>query len=248
MSRTAWSNAFDCLIGGTSNEGLLMGLKCVNPTGDYSAALAMQNPNFFVPAFDLGLSPDDPKIAEYGHALKELYYGSTTPSKTNLESYFYYCADQFFWHGIQKAVLSRASFFENSASVRKGKTYVYRFDVITDLNFVKKDSKNEKYPGSEHTADIFHLFKGNFAPIPSINSKEFENVKKTVAIWTNFAITGNPNCPEIGDDEWIPVESTNLPLKCLNIGTDKCKFIELPETERLNVWNSIYKQAGAVLY
>ena len=239
MARTAWSNEYDCMIGGTSNEGIGMGL---DKERVQEMARSFENINYLAPSIDLGLDPDDPKAADYGKILKQVYYGCLTPSKTNLDAYFYYMNDHLFWHGIQRVVLSRA------AASKKGKTYLYRFDIITDLNHLRKVGKNEDYPGSEHMADVFHLFTGDFAPLPAIESKEFENVKKTVAIWTNFAITGDPNCSEIGDDKWLPVESTNLPLKCLNIGTDNCKFIDLPETERLGVWNSIFKQAGVDLY
>lgn len=242
MARTAWSNEIDCLIGGTSNEGLIMGL--MNPTRNYDGALVLKNVNYFTPSLDLGLDPDGPKAAEYGKILKETYYGSSTPSTTNLEPYFNYIGDLYFWHGIQRIILSRAA----ASKIKKGKTYVYRFDVVTELNFLKRSSKNDEFSGSEHTADLFHLFKGTFAPLPSIDSIEFENIKKTVAIFTSFAINGNPSCPEIGDDEWVPNDSTDLPLKCLNIGTEACNFVELPETERLNVWNSIYQQAGVDLY
>lgn len=238
MARSAWSNEIDCLIGGTSNEGLLMGL---DPTKKYPGALALQNINYFTPSFDLGLDPEDPKAAEYGKMIKPIYYGDSTPSKTNLECYFRYIHDLYFWHGIQRAVLLRAG----TPTQRRGKTYLYRYDVVTELNVLKKAGSLDEYPGSEHAADIFHLFKAAFTAIPSIDSKEFENIKKIVAIWTNFAITGNPNHSITGNhEEWKAIESSNLPLVCLNIGTDECTIMELPETERLRMWNSVFQQAG----
>lgn len=82
---------------------------------------------------------------------------------------------------------------------------------------------------------------------PEIDSIEFENVKKTVEIFTNFAINGDPNC-DLFEDEWKALESAELPMKAMNIGTDKCEFIELPETERLGVWNKIFEDAGLDLY
>lgn len=241
MARDAWSRDIDFVLGGTSNEGLLMAF-AINLMGTDAPVTALQNSANFAPLLELELAPGDAKAIEYGKILKQAYYGFTIPSKTNLEGYFYYSTDYLFWHGIYRTVLSRV------ATGGQGKTFLYRFDVVTGLNFLKKLAKVEEYPGAEHAADIFHIFKGTIQPAPSIESVEFENVKKTVGIFTNFAITGNVNSSYIGNAEWEPVTSTQLPLKCLNIENEKCEFIELPETERMNLWDSIYEKAGVELY
>lgn len=239
MARNAWSHDIDCLIGGTSNEGLIMSFDKT-----FANVEAMQNSNYFAPVLELGIDLEDPRAVEFGKIIKQTYYGCTTPSKSNLEGYYLFCGDYMFWHGILRTIFGRAA----TTSARGGKTFVYRYDVVTALNCLKIFSKTEDFPGSEHTSDVFHLFTGNYTSLPSIESKEFENVKKIVTIWTNFAINGSPEYSEIGDNEWTPNESTELPIKCMNIGTDKCEFIELPESERLTVFNAIYKKAGVDLF
>jgi hypothetical protein len=69
-----------------------------------------------------------------------------------------------------------------------------------------------------------------------------------VAIYTSFAITGNPNNALIHDVTWEPVTSTQLPLNCFSISEKKLEMIPLPETERLVVWDSVYNEEGVALY
>lgn len=240
MAREAWSNEnVDCLIGGVSNEGLIMGF-WFGVMKDFSALKMLEDSKYFTPFLETGLTADDPKSAELGKVLKQTYYGCTQPSKSNIEGYFYFAGDYFFWHGIHRAALLRAS--RSSA-----KTFVYRYDILTKMNFFKRFSKCDDYPGTEHGADFCHLFKGNHVETPSIDSIEFENVKKTVDIFTSFAINGDPNCSAC-DDVWKPIESTELPIKVMNIGTEKCEFFDLPETERMKVWDKIFEEAGVELF
>lgn len=74
------------------------------------------------------------------------------------------------------------------------------------------------------------------------------NAISQVAIYTSFAITGNPNNAVISDVSWEPVTSVELPLNCLNISEKKLEMIPLPETERLIVWDSVYNDEGVALY
>lgn len=147
-----------------------------------------------------------------------------------------------FWHGIQRAVLSRV--FVGGT----GKTFVYRFDVVTDYNYFKKFSNVEELSGAAHGDDLAYLFHGTYQTTPAIDSKAFECIKKMVSIYTTFASTGNPNNMEIGDVEWKPVTSMITPLNCLNITADDNKVITLPEHERLAVWDTIYIDQNIPLY
>lgn len=243
MAREAWSNEIDCMIGGCTNEGLVMSME-FNLRHKYSTLDNLRNfPNYFAPFLETGLTIDDPKAVEFGKIIKKAYYGFTEPSKTNIDGYYYFVGDYYFWLGIYRALLSRA------ASNGKGKTFLYRFDVVTELNFFKKFVKAEDHPGAEHGADVGHLFRGSMLPATaSINSVEFDNIKRCIAIWTNFAITGNPNCSELGDVEWQPLGSVESTMKCLELSANKCSFIDLPEMERLKVWVSIFEKAGIELY
>lgn len=241
MAHEAWGNDIDCIIGGTSNEGLIRGFYW-QMSNNQSDLLAMQDPRCFVPIIELGLKFDDPKVVEIGKVLKHTYYGCLQPSKTNVDGYFAYSSDLCVLHGMQRAIQSRA------ASNGNGKTFVYRLGFSSELNWFKKFPGGENYTECEHGATIFYMFNGAAAPIPAIDSIEFKSIMKTVNFVTSFAINGDPNCAAFADVEWKAIESPNLPLKVLDIGNETTSFIDFPETERLNVWNKIYDDAGVDLY
>lgn len=153
-----------------------------------------------------------------------------------------YAGDLHFWHGIYRAILSRV----NSSGV--GKTYFYRFDLQTSLNFCKMHFKATSVEGAAHGDDIGYLFKPATVMIkaPAIESFEFDKIKLVVSLVTSFIITGNPNSFE-NDITWEPVTATS-PVKCLNIANDSTEMISLPEFERLKVWDEILNDAKIPLY
>lgn len=82
-----------------------------------------------------------------------------------------------------------------------------------------------------------------------VGSRENQfNFSLQVAIYTSFAITGNPNNSVIEDVTWEPVTSLELPLNCLNISEKGLEMITLPVSERLLVWDSVYKDEGVALF
>lgn len=68
---------------------------------------------------------------------------------------------------------------------------------------------------------------------------------------TSFAVTGDPNSnvinADMGDVVWKPVDSSSPPFKCLNI-CENLTFEDLPESERLAVWDDLYKETNSRLY
>lgn len=91
-----------------------------------------------------------------------------------------------------------------------------------------------------------YLFKPHvpMIPVPSIESKEYEIIKKMVSIVTSFMSNGNPN---IEDLAWEPVSSEN-PMKCLDMSNDSFEMFELPEKERMKVWDEIFEDAKVPIY
>ncbi|CAO1331259.1 unnamed protein product [Diamesa serratosioi] len=241
MARDAWSKDINVMIGGSSYEGLMMAFS-LNVLNVSKPVDVLRNSNYFTPSYELGLNVNDENCTKYGKILKQLYYGCTQPSKTNTEGALTHCTDLYFWHGIQRAVLSRIS------AGGSGKTYLYRFDAQTDYNYCKKWSKSEDFNGASHGDDLSYLFYIIYQELPAEDSKAFELIKKMVAIYTSFAITGNPNTSEITNMEWKPETSLSLPLSCLNITADEIKQIPLPEYERLAVWDDIYNQENIELF
>lgn len=64
-----------------------------------------------------------------------------------------------------------------------------------------------------------------------------------VDLWTNFAITGNPNnpaSPYLKGITWEPLADSNRKYKVLNI-SDKVQVIDSPEAKRMVYWDSMYE-------
>lgn len=80
-------------------------------------------------------------------------------------------------------------------------------------------------------------------------SNEFNILK--VSILTSFASDGNPNENVIGADmqgvQFEPVEALEPPFKGLILDED-IKFDVLPEGERLEIWDQLYKATNNPLY
>lgn len=61
-----------------------------------------------------------------------------------------------------------------------------------------------------------------------------------MSIWTSFATNGHPNDDSMKyNGVWEPILAKK-PFKCLNIA-DELKFIDLPESERMDIWDAIYE-------
>ncbi len=120
----------------------------------------------------------------------------------------------------------------------------------TSLNKLKSMTDiATKFPGAAHGDDIFYLFKTMFGADVSIESKEFAAVKRMISIYTNFATTGDPNVPELEENvHWDSTKSDKLPIKGMIFRADENSIEELPENERLAVWNEIYEMENCTLY
>lgn len=122
-----------------------------------------------------------------------------------------------------------------------------RFDVDGDLNIFRALKKCQHYKGACHADDIFYMFTTDFHEPPPNDSKEFKTIGKIIGMFTSFATTNDPNCEEVFQLKIKPCDETES-LKCVNITLDDVAEIELPEAEKMRVWNSIYKAVAVPLY
>lgn len=95
MGRKAWSNDIDCLIGGTSAEGVLMSMfsRGQPPTeGIKPAHEFLDKPESFTLTRELGLNLSDANdkrvAAKYGERLRKFYFGDSLPSADTTNEYF----------------------------------------------------------------------------------------------------------------------------------------------------------------
>lgn len=236
MAREAWSNDIDVIVMGTSFEGILRA-----NVGEEKVAKFLQNPNYFSPLVELGLSSDDEKAIEYGTRIKKLFYKeSQEVSIDNHEPYLNFLSYLHFWHGLHRIIQSR-----NVNA--KGKTFLMRFDVDGELNVFKNLVKKcEKYKGACHADDLFYIFNTEFHTPPLPDSQEFLTIQKFVGMLTSFAINGDPNCDEVKHVTIKPLGKSDSTM-CINITLKNVTEIELPEAENIKLWNSIYEEQNVPL-
>jgi len=237
MACEAWSNSIDIIVMGTSFEGLLRAF-----VEEEKAYALFENPSYFAPLNDLNMAPNDTEAIKFGKRIRDLYYGNggSQPSIENQEQYLTFCSDFHFWHGLHRLVQSRTKY--SSAC-----TYLLRFDVDAELNMFKALKKAQKYRGACHADDLFYLFTTNYHAPPPSNSREFTTIQRLVGIFTSFAITGNPNCAEVSNLKINPCGVVNS-FKCINITENNVREIELPEINRLKVWDSVYDELQVPMY
>lgn len=102
--------------------------------------------------------------------------------------------------------------------------------------------------GATHLDDMFYIFSFSWAN-PKIHSTEFRMINEMVELWTSFAISGVPEPSGlVSTSTWTEVVPYDDPPKFLKIFNDGIEMVQLPNFERLKVWNEIYRVAKVVLY
>lgn len=144
-------------------------------------------------------------------------------------------SDKYWWHPIHRTIMSRLTY--GSAP-----TYVYRFDFDSKkFNLFRRLTCGKKVRGVCHADDIAYLFYNAIAKKLKENKREYKTIENMVAMWTNFANNGDPNSAE-AQFNWSPsTKADKTENKCFNINDD-LDFIEIPELERINLWNSFYER------
>lgn len=104
--------------------------------------------------------------------------------------------------------------------------------------------------GACHGDDLGYIMYANIGDFPGMvahipSAEEFKLLKKVVSVLTSFIISGDPN-NDLLETTWE--SSTSLPLKCLNMTTSSFEFIPLPENERFEVLDGIFRDANIPIY
>lgn len=119
-----------------------------------------------------------------------------------------------------------------------GKSYVYRFDAVTDNNcFSTLHNINTLHPFHTrpiHMDDLCHLFKPSFTDIPVQDQVGWNMTMQMIKIFADFAATGNPG--------WNASTGANNepPMYGFNINVDEPYVGKLPEVDRMEVWDTMF--------
>jgi len=144
----------------------------------------------------------------------------------------YYCYRT--WHGFHRTFNARLAY-------AKAPTYYYRFDFDSpNFNFYRARFCGDNIKtGVSHADELSYLFRNSKSWKLEKTSAEYRTIERMIGIWTAFAATSNPNCVEIAHIDWKPSTKDN-PKRVINISYD-VKMIDLPEYEKLQIWDDIYK-------
>ncbi|XP_017845020.1 esterase B1 [Drosophila busckii] len=231
MARTAWSNEIPVMLGGVSFEGLFMypGLKA-NPT---SMDSLLQDLHRFTP-YDVRVVNTEEQNLNCAKKLIKLYFGDATPSSELILIFMDYYSYKIFWHGFHRTLNARLAY-------SKSPTYYYRFDFDSpNFNFYRqKFCGDDIKTGVAHADELSYCFRNLQSWKLESVSDEYRTIQRMVGIWTAFAANSNPNCSEIGHLDWQPAKYQE-PQRVLNI-SNEVTIIDLPEYEKLLVWDSLYK-------
>ncbi|XP_047106313.1 juvenile hormone esterase-like [Schistocerca piceifrons] len=122
--------------------------------------------------------------------------------------------------------------------------YFYQFDVVTNLNMLKKVFTKEDIAGASHGDDIPYFFSGEmFKDIPKgPETVEGKAIARMTRMWTNFATKGNPT-PDPEDPilsvTWTPFKKDNLSY--LNMTKDGLSVEKDLIKERMDFWDKLYR-------
>ncbi|XP_037947549.1 esterase B1-like [Teleopsis dalmanni] len=240
MIKTAWGNSIPIMLGCTSQEGLLW----LPETKAFPNVIKdLETCVDFVPRelADPERSSDDTK--EKGLILKKAHVTAESPTA---ENYFDVCAHKYFWFPLHRIV---QSYFAHAAATP---VFLYRFDFDADEIInpyrIMRDGRGVK--GVSHADELTYLFFNMLHHRLPKDSSSYRTIEQTVGIWTQFAATGNPNNKDIPGMEavtWEPLKIGEEVYKCLNI-SDELKMIDLPEMEKMKIWESLYDKQKELFY
>ncbi|XP_044729186.1 uncharacterized protein LOC123292537 [Chrysoperla carnea] len=186
------------------------------------------------------LIPKDIKIdlasnraVDLGKRIKELYYGSQTPSNELFDPFSAYLTDLIFMKKIYKFAKY------HSLASQTTPVYFYEFNYYTKLN--PQQNTPRKY--IKHGDDIPYLFykKRDTPENMDRNSEEYIALYRMLKLWTTFAKTGDPN--PVNDPllnvKWLPIESNKFNYLKLS---QNLELKENPLENRMKFWDEIYTE------
>jgi len=232
MVRNSWSNEIPIMIGGTSFEGLFM---------YFSLKMFPQRMNSFkrdperILPQEIRESNSLEQNTELSTRLIQLHFGTRQPSDECRDQFLDLYSFKMFWHGIYRTVLARINYATTN-------TFLYRFDFDSpDFNLYRtKFCGQDPVRGVAHADDLSYLFFSDDAWKVAPESLERKTIQRMVSMWTSFALNSDPNCELIKPLQWQAVTKEH-PFLALNI-SEQLELEDLPEREKLEVWNSVYNE------
>lgn len=160
------------------------------------------------------------------------------------------------WHTIQSFVQMVSDIFENFQIDQRvkilverstGKTFYYRFGLVSQFNFYKILLNAQSQYGASHADDLCYVFKCNYTPWMysnvTLESPQYKLLELMTGLYTDFAKVGHP-LPS-NKISWSPVSPghihyADITMSGINSGLN-------PLETQMTFWNSLLERYPELL-
>ncbi|XP_017013134.2 esterase B1-like [Drosophila takahashii] len=224
----AWGNDLPIILGGNSFEGLFAYQLL---RGD---PWVMKNFHNILPR-DVSEASNQDEQDLLVRRIKKHYLNNEVQESMDIFQALNIFSHRQVWHDVHRFVRARQTYAPTTP------TYLYRFDFDSPhFNQFRRLVCGDRIRGVAHGDDLSYLFYNVIATKQKKSSMEYQTIKRMVGMWTSFASSGNPNCPELGTAKWDPIRvMENDVEQCFNI-SHELEMRELPEADSLAVWDTFY--------
>ncbi|CAH2233125.1 jg13989 [Pararge aegeria aegeria] len=222
-------NKVPLMLGYNSAEGLYN-------VQDHVAKLDIYNnkPSYYVPR-EVSEKVSKKTLKQFGARIKKFYFGDKNMTKGDMNTIAELLTDTEFSYNIHR--------FTHLYTKLSLPAYLYRFDLVTDLNIVKIVLLGlADLNGVSHGDDLWYLFYN------WLNEQQYKQqanlrdiVFRVTKLWVNFARTGNPTPDDTLGAIWKPYS------------THGKEYFKIDETfalghkadeRRMQFWDKLYSNAG----
>ncbi|KAH8374614.1 hypothetical protein KR200_002010 [Drosophila serrata] len=226
----AWGNDIPIIMGGNSFEGLF---SYQILRGD---PWVMKNFHNILPR-EVSEASSQEERDLLVRRLKEVYFNNGDQQTMDMFEALNIFSHRQIWHDMHRLALARRTYAPSKS------TYLYRFDFDSPhFNQFRWLVCGNRVRGVSHGDDLSYLFYNVISSKLEKSSKEYRTIERMVGMWTSFAAKGDPNCEEIGDAKWEPLQPMESGVEqCFNISHD-LEMLELPEADSLALWDTFYSK------
>ncbi|XP_061393224.1 esterase B1-like [Musca vetustissima] len=231
LVETSWGNKIPFIVGTTSLEGLLY------------TSLLKKYPFLIDEVSDfVNLLPDKVKtshnymnLKEMGLKLKETYFNGHKPNaKEHFNQFLELLSHKMFLHDSWRTIKDRRRYAKNAT------TYYYSFNFDSEFfNHFRITCCGASLRGVCHADELSYFFYGTVPDKLDMECKEYRCLEQMIGMWYSFALKSEPNCDEIKEVTWQPVDDFKKAPKCLIID-DHLECKEMPAFDTLKIWDAFY--------
>lgn len=170
-------NRVPLMLGYNSGEGIIIVKYHISLLDIYN-----NDPSLYVPK-EIYEKVSQKQLLDFGRRIKDFYVNGRNITDKDLNIIRDIHTDIFFAYTTHRLAYLYTSLCEE--------TYMYRFDLVTELNIIKSALGLTNLEGVSHIEDIYYIFNNNFNQGLYQEKQELRDVVyKVTKLWTNFAKTG----------------------------------------------------------